>query len=209
MIIFDVDNIPNNVAIGIQGENKAKTLFFNIGQWIDQYGDGTVLLLFKRLGESVIYPAEVSKEDNLVRWTITSTETAKWGKHDAALVFKIGETIVKSRKFTCCVSQSLTANTDHAPDPYQSYIDTVITNAQSAEESASAAAAESEAAMVSATAAENSASDAARSAAAAKDSEDSAANYAEIISAFMREPMEIEDKDGNISISYKEVDDGE
>lgn len=209
MIVFDVDNIPNNVSIGRQGENKAKTLFFNISQWIEQFGDGTVLLLFKRGGETVIYPAEVSRENNLVKWTLTSTETAKIGKHDATLVFMIDETIVKSRKFTCCVSQSLTANTDHAPAPYQSYIDTVITNAQSAEESASTAATASTAAIASATAAAGSASEAARSAAAAKDSEDSAANYADIISSFMREPLEIKDTDGNISISYKEVDDGE
>ena len=177
MIVFNAENIPDKIFIGRQGENEATTHGFDIGEWVEKYGDGTADLLIKRSGESIIYPAAITREENTLFWTITNTETAIPGVHSATLEYRVDEIVKKSRQFTFFVAAALTANTETAPAPYQSYVETVIESAQSA----------------------------AQSAAAAAESQESAAEYAGQAADLIRAPLEITEENGNITISFKEV----
>lgn len=177
MIVFNAERIPDKIFVGRQGENKATMHGFDIGQWVERYGDGTADLLIKRSGESIVYPAVITREENTLIWEITNTETAIPGVHSATLEYRVDEIVKKSRQFTFVVAASLTANTETAPTPYQSYVETVIESAQSA----------------------------AQSAAAAAESQESAAEYAGQAADLIRAPFEITDNDGNIAISFREV----
>lgn len=184
MIVFNAERIPDKIFVGRQGENEATTHAFDIGEWVEKYGDGTADLLIKRSGESIIYPAAITREENTLFWTITNTETAIPGVHSATLEYRVDEIVKKSRQFTFVVAASLTANTETAPAPYQSYVETVIDTAQSAAQSAA---------------------EAAQSAAEAAESQESAAEYAGQVADLLREPLDITDDDGHITISFREV----
>ena len=51
-----------DIDLGLQGENLARTLEFDISDWRAEYGEGTVQLLHRRFGDRDPYPAAIEQE---------------------------------------------------------------------------------------------------------------------------------------------------
>ena len=81
IIIRPCDVIP----LGVQGENEALQVQFDVAGWSELYGAGTYSLRLLRPGESIPYEAEASTSGERVLWNVTETDTAIRGMGEAQL----------------------------------------------------------------------------------------------------------------------------
>ncbi len=164
-----------NIFLGYQGEDESRCVVFNIGYIINEFGsDGLFSLTYKRSATEVAYPIPVDAfvlDGQLLKWTVSMTELAVPGKGRVQLRYAVDGVIVKTENFDCIVKPSLGAQVD-APEPMESYIDTMHNiaddtrrnaseadqSADDAERSAERAAQYADASMSSATSAGQSAS---------------------------------------------------
>ena len=186
-------------VIGHVRENEVTQLVFDLTAWIAKYGLGTVALSVMRQGDLAPYPVPIAIVDGKATWTVSATDTAKYGRIKAQLTYYVGTKRKKSNIYVLRVRESLAEN-GQAPDPYESWLEVlqVLTaetaaNAESARQSAASAgqsASDAEHSMqeaqgyaddasTSAQSAENSAQSAEESAGEAEHYADLAAQHAE------------------------------
>ena len=117
---------PYTLKLGYLGENEVLQVAFDYGAWISKYGDGSLLLVVKRNGDSLGYPVLLEEQDERTAvWTVKNTDVAKIGKGEAQLEYVVDEAIKKSSIFEFEVENSL-ADEGEAPEPYESFLDQVI-----------------------------------------------------------------------------------
>lgn len=99
------------IKLGHTRDNEAYRVAFPIAQTIALFGDGGKwYILNKRPTEAVAYPVpddQVTKDDNFLYWTITSTEVAYNGRGECQLSYTIGETTKMSHKWQTGICSSL------------------------------------------------------------------------------------------------------
>lgn len=101
------------IFLGRQGENAASNIVFDIKEFKDLYGDGTVTLLNQRNGEVTSYVCDLildENEEDHVIWSPTSFDTSKPGYGKCQLVWQVDESISKSAVWTTVVGSSLLVN---------------------------------------------------------------------------------------------------
>lgn len=133
---FKADDIRISIPIGRSGERNIRSVEFDISDWVSEFGEGTAVLLLKRSGESVVYPAEITQNDGLVVWAVTDTDTAVKGIGRGELVYTVGDKTKKGTVFRFVVNEALTGDTENPPEPYKTYVDTVIEKAEEMAEAA-------------------------------------------------------------------------
>lgn len=145
--IYKVD-CPNRKPLfeGVQGENEARSIQFDITPWVEELGSGAVTATAKRPQDSQPYPVTVTKDGNIVTWKPTSTDTAYEGVGSFQLEYTVGGVIAK----TCIWSTQIAPSLDPAgdpPDPYDNWLADMrqvaadaLQSAQDAEQSAQDAA---------------------------------------------------------------------
>ena len=181
-----------HIRIGRRGENGATQVVFDVTDLVATCGDGACVLMAKRPNDTAAYPVAVTREGNAVTWLVSEVDTQFRGAGEAELFWYVGDTLAKTVIYTTVTGRAIEGAPAEAPDPYETWLDTLTdlaadtlaaaadarTAAQTAQGIAESAreAAESarEAASVSQSAAASSASDAASDAAAAADSAASA-----------------------------------
>lgn len=131
--MIDVQTNQTTIVIGREGENKATTLEFDYSSWVSLYGEGNVILKLQRPNDSVPYPIECSTNEGVAIWIIDSTALAQVGKGKLELDYYVGEIIKKSKIFKVIIHESLATEGD-PPDPYQSWLDSVIEAKDEAEQ---------------------------------------------------------------------------
>lgn len=125
------------ISLGREGENLARQVVFDIYEWQEIYGDGTVQLLAQRMGDAAPYPCAIEMDGNHAVWTITSADTARPGKYGKCeLSYFVGETLVKSETFVTIVLDALGEPTEEPPEPYQAWVDKVLAAGTDAEAAA-------------------------------------------------------------------------
>lgn len=159
--------------LGRQGENLARTLVFNLSDWIEAFGQGTAAIIVRRSGGDGLYPATVTADGGTVRWTIRAADVAQPGYGIAELRYLVGDVVVKSRVYVTQTDDGL-GDAGDAPDPEQSWVDEVLEAAADVEAAVGAAHEDAAVAAASAAAAIQS-QDAA--AAAASGAEAAASHY--------------------------------
>ncbi len=112
------------IRIGYQGENIVTAITFNLQMWVEEFGTGAAVLLVQRNGDGNAYPVPLTIENGSATWTITSTDCAKHGRGAIQIVYTAGEQVKKSPIFTIICSASIEGS-DTAPDPYESWLDTL------------------------------------------------------------------------------------
>lgn len=107
------------LPLGIQGENLARSIVVDVGEYS---GDYWALNVQNAVG--TVYPAAIREENGCVVWSITGGDTAfaGAGKAELTLYGKNGE-IIKSAIAKTLVHVSLPAPTGDAPDPVQTWLD--------------------------------------------------------------------------------------
>lgn len=138
---FDVKS--KTLIIGKQGENVSRSFVFDFSAWESAFGEGTLTLFVKRHSDSAAYPVLLSIAGNRATWNVSDIDTAKAGTGALEIRYAVDGVVVKSETFNSYVYPSITATDDPAPDPYESWIETLVTlgettqiNAQRAEAAA-------------------------------------------------------------------------
>lgn len=176
---------PQIIRIGQQLDNEAERIQFDLTDWVAQYGAGVPQLKVKRAGDTNPYPVLMTFSDGIATWLITDTETSVAGYGEVQLSYTVGEVLKHTEIMKLFCGRSLVGSVP-APDPYEDWLSELQglaaetqLNAESAHDSAEAAALSEAAAKDSEDAAEASAKDAQDSADAAALSELNAANSAD------------------------------
>ena len=175
------------IPIGVQGENDARTVVFDIHKWIEDYGNGTPLLVHQRPGDAEPYPVTTAQKAGTVEWAVQQADIIAGAPGRAQLSYQVGENIVARSPIYMTVAADEITNTPLADyDPAKSWIDDLLDAVNKAGDITSDVQAAQTAATQagqSATAAAGSASDAAESATAAANSAAQAAQHAGEVTA--------------------------
>ena len=149
-----------NIVLGRQGENEALRVVWPgiVTDWAKLYGEGTFQLAAKRAGDAAPYPVVLDTDGSDLVWVPTNADTALSGTGSCELTYTVGERVAKSRTWSTRVYPSLTGEGEaDPPEPYQSWVDKVLTaagDAQTTQAAAEAAEAAQEAAETAQEAAE-------------------------------------------------------
>ncbi|MDO5411934.1 MAG: hypothetical protein Q4G31_00480 [bacterium] len=129
-----VDASPTRVIpLGIQGENIAISVSFDLTEYYSTYGDGQVQLLVQRSGDNLPYPVNLKLKDSCALWEVSSLDTSIPGFGKAELRWIAGETVVKSNAYTFSVFESLGEASD-PPEMWESWVDELLGAAASVQE---------------------------------------------------------------------------
>ena len=115
------------ICLGRAGEDRAREIAFDIGGWLESYGEGDVQLLVRRSGEETMYPAALRTEGNLALWVVTQADAAKVGRGgecELGFVTKDGA-VVKSEVWETLVLPSMTWAQSDAPQAETAWLDEV------------------------------------------------------------------------------------
>ena len=123
-------NHSTPMDLGLQGEHLARIIDIDISAWRAEYGEGTVQLLHQRPGDSTPYPVAVEQTGDVVRWAITSADTARVGYGAAQLLyFAAGDVLAKQCIYRTYVSPSLGQSSGEPPDAQQPWVERVLAEA--------------------------------------------------------------------------------
>lgn len=105
-------NVPT-IDIGLQGENEATQVVFDVSELIETYGAGTASIVVQRAGDISPYMHEdtIQGEDT-VTWVVSSADTEKAGNGIVQLFWIIDDQIAKSVGYQFYVTPALTDPTD-------------------------------------------------------------------------------------------------
>ncbi len=167
---FDVDRRP--LKIGKQGEKNARPVTFNFADWA-RFGEGSLSLIVTR-SDGLVYPVELEIEGTTATWLVSLTDTEKAGSGSIELKYTVGDTVIKSKTISTVVYMSNSQNPGPAPDPYETWLATLVDLGDTVHIYAINAAASATAAGQSKTAAETAKTEAVSAAAAASESAEAA-----------------------------------
>ena len=127
----DVVVIGNEtIVIGYAGENKSTRIIWPKikADWEEVYGgDGIIRVAIRRPLDKSPYPVvyEISKGD--VIWTVTSTDTERYGIGECELAYFVDDVVVKSQTWSIQINRSLTGNkiTEPPEDPAKAWFDEI------------------------------------------------------------------------------------
>lgn len=128
-------NECTHLVLGRQGESGATSFEFDISEWVAQYGEGTLTLTAKRSQDTEPYPVPI--DGNV--WTVSDADTAFEGYGEAQLTYTVGDVVVKTVIYGTITAPSIIATTPDPYEPYTTWLDSMQTAAQNAEDAAEAA----------------------------------------------------------------------
>lgn len=117
-------NELENMTLGYLGENEVTEVEFDFTEWVSEYGEGTLSLLFQRPSDEGAYPINLPQEDGIATWVISSTELSQRGEGKLQLVYVVNEQIKKSAVVKVFVNYSL-ADSLTPPSPYENWVEDV------------------------------------------------------------------------------------
>lgn len=85
MLIYNVKIAPTgklppaSIRLARYNENEAERVLFDISSWQEIYGTNDVIILIKRPEDSQPYQITPVREENLVIWDLTNSDTAQTG----------------------------------------------------------------------------------------------------------------------------------
>ena len=103
-------NDVNQIYLGCQGENLARTIVIDVKPWLVAHPQGVVSLYHKRNGSQEATPtaAVFDAEAGTLTWQPTSTDTYVFGEGEAEIRLAEGSVIKKSRKIKTDVAKAVT-----------------------------------------------------------------------------------------------------
>lgn len=122
----------HTILLGREGENLARSMIFDIADWISAYGVGTVSLIAQRSGDTEPYPCTVTVDGSSVTWLITAADTARQGYGKCELRYAVGDVLVKSETWLTYTADALGTPAPKPPEPQKAWVDKVLEAGQAA-----------------------------------------------------------------------------
>lgn len=121
-------NDVNQIYLGCQGENLARTIIIDVKPWLVAYPGGTVAIWHKRNGaeEATATGAVFDSEAGTITWQPTGTDTYVFGEGEAEIRLTVGNVIKKSRTIKTDVARAVTGTDGEAlGSGWQDYLDAI------------------------------------------------------------------------------------
>ena len=122
LIEIDVTKKPGIIELGVQGENEADGIEFDITSWVKDYGLGTAYIYNQRKTDQAPYFKElpITSSDDVYKatWIFDDADTAKVGEGACQLVYIKNDVVKKTPKYVTVTAKSLGEATGKVPDPY-------------------------------------------------------------------------------------------
>ena len=140
------------VALGFAGENLARAVEWDIGPWVETYGEGEVQLLAKRPVDKDPYPVVVTRDGDSVMWTVRKEDLWDGNEEGRAQLFYLvdGQVVARSKAFRTMTREAIEGDVQECSEPERDWVEQVLRSVAAAEESAGAAGEASKAAEESA-----------------------------------------------------------
>lgn len=115
------------IPIGVQGENDARTVVFDIHSWIEDYGNGSALLVHQRPGDAEPYPVTTVQKAGTIEWTVQQADIIAGAPGRAQLSYQVGDNIVaRSPIYTTLAADEITNTPLSDNAPAQSWINDLL-----------------------------------------------------------------------------------
>lgn len=137
------EKCAQNIIIGRRGTYNTEQIVFDLSYLIENYGEGTAILMNKRSQDSTTYPvSDTAQDGNTLTWTVSAIDSNYKGHGECELLWYVNNSLAKSIIWTVVVLRDILGTTEEAPEPYESWVDTLtelgaetLTNAQNAAQS--------------------------------------------------------------------------
>lgn len=133
---IDSGAVTTPIFLGERGENGATAVNVDFSDWVNEYGSGVITLYAIRSSDTVPYPVILSVSGNIATWTITDVDTAEIGIGKAEYVYAVDGNTVKTALFVTRVSSDILGSDTTPPDPYATWLDTLMNLAAETQENA-------------------------------------------------------------------------
>lgn len=121
------------IPIGVQGENDARTVVFDVHKWIEDYGNGTALLVHQRPGDAEPYPVTTVQKAGTIEWSVQQADIIAGAPGRAQLSYQVGENIVARSPIYLTIAADEITNTTLADyDPAESWLNAILGAVQEA-----------------------------------------------------------------------------
>lgn len=138
----------SRISLGRRAENMVRCVSFDISQWVELHGEGTVQLLHQRCGDEYPCPCVITVTGGEVVWELTGADTALVGVGRAELQYFVDAQLAKSAVYATEVAQALDTTDPVAPTPEAGWVAQVLSAGTQAGVSAKEAAKSEEAARI-------------------------------------------------------------
>lgn len=128
------------LSIGVQEENLAHGIQFDITPWIEEHGAGAVTANAQRPADAVPYPVIVQQDGNIVTWRPKTADVAIEGTGAFQLIYTVGEVVARTQIWATKIGPSLIGSGD-PPEPIDDWLDDMREVAADAQQSANDSAA--------------------------------------------------------------------
>ena len=130
---YYVKNSIKPIPIGVQGENNARTVVFDIHRWIEDYGNGSALLVHQRPGDAEPYPVTTAQKAGTVEWSVQQADIIAGAPGRAQLSYQVGDNIVARSPIYLTIAAAEITNTTLADyDPAESWLNAILGAVQEA-----------------------------------------------------------------------------
>ena len=123
LIDIDVSKRPGTIEIGVQGENEAEGVAFDVTPWVNEYGLGTAYIYNQRKTDAAPYFKElpITSSDGIytATWIYDDADTAIAGEGTCQLIYVKGDVTKKTPKHVTMTEKSLGEASGDTPDPYE------------------------------------------------------------------------------------------
>lgn len=185
LIDIDVSKKPGVIEIGVQGENEAEGVAFDVTPWVKEYGSGTAYIYNQRNTDAAPYfkelPITLADGVYTATWVYDDADTAIAGEGTCQLIYVKGDVVKKTSKYVTTTGKSLGEASGDIPDPYEDLLADARQIYQDCRDQATAATAKANEAAQHETGAESAKEDAEAAATAAAASAQEARNTFEIV----------------------------
>lgn len=125
-IFLKCDNTDAAFSIGRRGENAVTQVTFDFSRWAGEFGAGVVTLLVRRSQDNSAYPVSVEIEGNTAIWLVSNTDTQFAGSGRAEFTYTVNDQVVKSAVYKALVLPDIGEPSATPPDPYETWLDTLV-----------------------------------------------------------------------------------
>ena len=117
--------VDPKILIGRQAENNAVNIVFDLSFLIQNFGNGTAVLVHQRTKDNAPYIVTTQQDGSTLSWNVSQIDTAYVGVGQAELRWTVGDTLAKTIIYKTWTVKSITAD-EVMPDEYQSWYDAMI-----------------------------------------------------------------------------------
>ena len=113
------------LRLGYTGEHLARRIKFDVCDWRELYGEGTVVLLALREGDAVPYAVPIEQNACSVIWNLRREDVAIAGGGECELQYLVGDAVVKEERWITTVEPSMEEPGEYPEGPERGYLEQV------------------------------------------------------------------------------------